>query len=179
MLIVEKIRIIKLIIIIIIIRCFNYTYQWSSTANGSWWGGTCLTLRQATWWDKVGTLKPSNIQLILDNSHSMTWKEKVPKIVQQVFPWRAHLQEGVHRYDKECAPPVKGYIVLPTHNILRNNCTNVRNHNGSLIGPREVGQRSSTHRSYHISKGMVNCRDNTLGYVNLKVTGVYLRSWGD
>ena len=75
-------RIIMLIMIIIIISRFRYTYQWHSTTITSWRGSTCLTLRRVTWWDTVSTSKPSKVRLILANSHSKTWWEKVPKFVQ-------------------------------------------------------------------------------------------------
>ena len=75
-------RIIRLIIIIIIINRFRYTYQWRSTTTTSWRGHTCLTLRQVTWWDRVGMSKPSKVRLILANNHSRMWWEKVPKFVQ-------------------------------------------------------------------------------------------------
>ena len=83
---------------------------------------------------------------------------------------------GVNNFDNECTPPLKGYITLPPHTILTNNGTNSKKHSGGLAGRREVGERSSTNISYHISKGTVNCRNNTLGYVTPKGTGVHLRS---
>ena len=85
----------------------------------------------------------------------------------------------MHNFDNECTPPVKRYTVLPPHKILANNGTNRRNHSGGVTRPKEVGEWSSTNKAYHISKGTVNCKNNTLGYVIPNVTGVHLRSTGD